>query len=58
MVRGDYSDYLDDTGVYTLTAWRCPTCGEVADPVILANRARRPEPHTLKMRRWRTPHRA
>ena len=44
MVSERYMDLLDDTGVYGITAWRCLCCGDVADPVILANRAHRPEP--------------
>ena len=26
--------------VRTFDAWKCPACGEVVDPTILANRAR------------------
>jgi len=44
MVAQRYMDYLDDSGQFGITAWRCITCGEVTDPVILANRVQRPEP--------------
>jgi hypothetical protein len=44
MVTQRYTDLLDDTGQYGLDAWRCLLCGEVTDPVILANRVNRPEP--------------
>lgn len=44
MVAQWYTDLLDDTGHMNIEAWRCLVCGEVCDPVILANRAKRPEP--------------
>jgi len=43
MIGERYTDLLDDTGQLRVNMWRCLTCGEVCDPVILANRARRPE---------------
>lgn len=44
MISQHYEDLLDDTGQFGITAWRCMLCGEVTDPVILANRVNRPEP--------------
>jgi hypothetical protein len=44
MISQRYEDLLDDTGQFGITAWRCMCCGEVTDPVILANRVNRPEP--------------
>lgn len=43
MIAERYTDLLDDTGQLRVTMWRCLTCGEAFDPVVLANRARRPE---------------
>ena len=39
-------DLQDDTGQIGLTAWRCKSCGEVIDSVILQNRER-PAPNLL-----------
>ena len=46
MVSEQFMDLLDDSGQFAVICWRCLVCGEVADPVILANRLNRPEPHT------------
>ncbi|MEQ1655600.1 MAG: hypothetical protein ABL960_07855 [Nitrospira sp.] len=46
MVVEHYIDLQDDTGQIGLTAWRCMSCGEVIDPVILQNRER-PAPNLL-----------
>lgn len=51
MIADNFTDLLDDTGVIGITAWRCLTCGEVVDPVILANRTNRPEPYISKSRK-------
>jgi len=51
MIADTYTDLLDDTGRIGITAWRCLTCGEVIDPVILANRTNRPEPFVSKSRK-------
>ena len=32
-------DLWDDCGIYGCEPWRCMLCGEVTDPVILANRS-------------------
>jgi hypothetical protein len=42
MVRQEFTDILNDSGRIHEEMWRCMTCGEVCDPVIMANRARRP----------------
>ncbi|MDH4229083.1 MAG: hypothetical protein OEW11_04945 [Nitrospirota bacterium] len=51
MISDSFTDLLDDSGVLGITAWRCLTCGEVVDPVILANRTNRPEPFVSKSRK-------
>jgi len=51
MIADIYTDLLDDTGQIGITAWRCLTCGEVLDPVILSNRNHRPEPYISKSRK-------
>ncbi len=37
-------DMLDGTGELCVEVWRCLLCGEIIDPVIVANRANPPEP--------------
>lgn len=55
MIADSFTDLLDDTGMIGITAWRCLNCGEVIDPVILANRTNRPEPFISKSRKnWGT----
>lgn len=57
MVVEHYIDLQDDTGQIGLTAWRCMSCGEVIDPVILQNRER-PAPNLLcgtKQRKYAQP---
>lgn len=44
MVFVRYEDWGSTTNAQTLFAWDCVQCGEVIDPVILANRARRLKP--------------
>jgi hypothetical protein len=51
MIADNFTDLLDDTGMIGITAWRCLSCGEVIDPVILANRTNRPEPFISKSRK-------
>ena len=46
MVLDHYIDLQDDTGQIGLDAWRCMSCGEVIDPVILENRFR-PAPNLI-----------
>jgi hypothetical protein len=38
VVSQRFQDPLDDTGVLRFVGWRCLTCGEVWDPIILHNR--------------------
>ncbi|MEW6324373.1 MAG: hypothetical protein AB1515_03195 [Nitrospirota bacterium] len=33
-----FSDFSDQMGQFHFSGWRCLACGEVLDPVILANR--------------------
>ena len=42
MALTTFYDLLDDTGRIAFDAWRCIGCGEVLDPVVYANRIRRP----------------
>lgn len=51
MIADSYTDLLDDNGEIAITAWRCLTCGEVVDPIIMANRTSRPEPFVSKSRK-------
>ncbi len=44
MVIQRYGDLLDDSGRIHFDAWRCVSCGEVVDSVILGNRRKRPAP--------------
>ncbi|MDE3039352.1 MAG: hypothetical protein KGJ82_02100 [Nitrospirota bacterium] len=39
-----YEDWGSTTTSKTFLAWDCAQCGAVIDPVILANRAKRPAP--------------
>jgi ribosomal protein S27AE len=51
MIPDVFQDIRDDTGSIAFKGWRCPTCGEIIDPVILANRKNRPGPIESKTRR-------
>jgi len=57
MMTSDYMlDLRDDTGAYGFEPWRCMLCGEVTDPVILANRQAQdqgdaPQPSKQRKRR-------
>jgi len=42
MISDFFQDLQDDTGRLCFTGLRCIPCGEVLDPVILANRISRP----------------
>ena len=44
MVRDAFEDLLDDTGSLCFLGWRCISCGEILDPVIVTNRESRPQP--------------
>ena len=54
MVTEYYIDLQDDTGQIGITGFRCTSCGEVIDPVILQNRLN-PAPnllHVVKQRKY------
>ncbi len=53
MVIEHYLDLLDDTGQIDVVAWRCTSCGEVIDEVILKNRGA-PAPNLLYGTKERT----
>jgi hypothetical protein len=42
MVSDRFADLADDTGQIEFVGWRCLVCGNIADPVIVANRQRPP----------------
>lgn len=39
MLEELFEDVMADTWTLGFEGWRCPVCGNVLDPVILANRA-------------------
>ena len=54
MVTEYYMDLQDDTGQIGITGFRCTSCGEVIDSVILRNRVN-PAPslvHVVKQRKY------
>jgi len=38
MINDCFTDLLDETGQLRFHGWRCVSCGEIVDPVIIANR--------------------
>ncbi len=44
MVQETFVDWESDTGALYFTGWRCITCGDIVDPLIVQNRICRPEP--------------
>jgi hypothetical protein len=54
MVIEYYMDLQDDTGQIGITGFRCSSCGEVIDPVILQNRLNHPPDllHVVKRRKY------
>jgi hypothetical protein len=44
MIEDVFEDLSDDTGLLSFPGWRCVTCGEILDPLIMKNRAARPSP--------------
>jgi len=38
MLQESFDDVRADTWLMEFHGWRCPVCGNVLDPVILANR--------------------
>lgn len=51
MVLTRYEDWGSTTNSQTLLAWNCLQCGEVIDPVILANRRKSAVPVIGKNRK-------
>jgi hypothetical protein len=54
MIEEYYTDLLDDTGQIGIMGWRCISCGEVIDPVILRNRVNQTVDlvHVVKQRKY------
>jgi len=54
MVTEYYMDLQDDTGQIGITGFRCSSCGEVIDPVILRNRLNQTPDllHVVKRRKY------
>ncbi len=50
MVNDIFEDVYDDTGVIYFRGWRCPSCGEIMDPIILRHRLSRALPPIRKTR--------
>ncbi|HEY4485711.1 MAG TPA: hypothetical protein VI702_05245 [Nitrospiria bacterium] len=50
-MQESFQDIRDDTGHYSFFGWRCPSCGEIIDPLILANRKNTPSPLVSKTRK-------
>ncbi len=42
MISQFFEDISDDTGYINFRGYRCVNCGEILDPVIIANRESRP----------------
>ncbi len=42
MLPERFQDIRDDSGQISFYGWRCVSCGEILDPVIVRNRQRRP----------------
>ncbi len=42
MISQYFEDISDDTGYIQFSGYRCINCGEILDPVIMANRKNRP----------------
>jgi len=51
MVFEIFQDFKDDTGNLSFSGYRCLICGEILDPVIVANRQQRPAPLVSKNRK-------
>jgi len=54
MVWDLFFDFDDEGSRMTFGGWRCVSCGEIIDPVILANRV---QPPVLRKRQPRPPRR-
>lgn len=44
MVVDQFADLADDSGQLMFAGWRCLVCGNISDPVIMANRHSPPRP--------------
>ena len=44
MVEETFVDVETSPSVWSFTGWRCVSCGEILDPIILQNRTLHPEP--------------
>jgi hypothetical protein len=51
MTASWFQDMQDDTGQNYFQGWRCLTCGEVLDPVIMRNRTAKPADVAQRRRR-------
>jgi hypothetical protein len=51
MIFEVFQDMQDDTGKISFSGYRCLICGEILDPVIVANRQNRPAPLLNKNRK-------
>lgn len=51
MLEESFADVRDDTGAIHFSGWRCPSCGEIIDPLILSNRKNKPAPTESKTRK-------
>jgi hypothetical protein len=51
MAPETFEDLRDDTGDLSFHGWRCLFCGEIIDPIILANRRSKPAPMGSKTRK-------
>jgi hypothetical protein len=52
MVEETFVDRQVSPSVSSFTGWRCMSCGEILDPIILQNRTPHPEPQYGRGRRW------
>lgn len=52
MIRDQFLDLSDDTGKFRFYGWRCLVCGDVIDPVILANRREQIRPRISRNRKF------
>lgn len=50
MVEETFVDVETSPSVSFFTGWRCVSCGEILDPIILQNRTRHPEPRNRRAR--------
>jgi phage major head subunit gpT-like protein len=51
MVEEMFVDQETSPSVSSFTGWRCLSCGEILDPIILQNRTRHPEPQDGRARK-------